>query len=114
MVDTLHLGVVKLVVHIKREHNTSRMAMVAMKGTVTLITLSQRREKLPTSKRSSDQTIQKGHPCILVVRKAKESAERGPGLTYLIAWERKERRRICGMCSLISARLRMEVKVQRP
>ena len=98
-------------VHIKGGHNTSRMAMVAMKGTVTPTTLGQRREKLPTNRRSSDQTIQKGHPCILVVRKAKGIIERGPELTYLIAWERKERRKIYEMCSLISARLRVE-KVQ--
>ena len=111
MEDTLHLGVIKLVVHIKRGHNTSRMAMVAMNGTVTLITFGQRREILPTSRRSSDQKIQKGHPCILVVRKEKESTERDPVTTYLIAWDRKERRRIYGMCSLISARLGVE-KVQ--
>ena len=111
MVDTLHLGVINLVVHTEREHSPSKMATTAMKGTITLITLSQKREKLPTNKRSSDQTIQKGHPCILVVRKAKESAERSPGPIYLIARERKERRRIYWMCSLISARLRVE-KVQ--
>ena len=98
-------------VHIKREHNPLRMATIVMKGTVTLITLSQRREKLPTSKSSSDQTTQKGHPCILVVGKAKENAERSPEPPYLIASERKERRKIYGMCSQISARLKA-VKVQ--
>ena len=111
MVGTLHLGAVKLVVHIKRVHNPLRMVTIVMKETVTLITLSQRREKQPTSKKSSDQTTRKSHPYTLVVRKAEENAERSPEPPYLIAWERKECRRIYGMCSLISARLRA-VKVQ--
>ena len=107
MVGTLYLGVVKLVVHIKRVHSRFRMSTIAMKGTVTLITLSQRREKLPTSKRSSDQTTQKSHPYILVVRKAGESVERSPEPPYLIAWERKELRKIYGRCSQTNARLKV-------
>ena len=99
-------------VHIKRVHNPLRMVTIVTKEIVTLVTPSQRRKKKrPTSERSSDQTTQKGHPYILVVKKAEESAERSPEPPYLIAWERKERRRIYGMCSLISARLRVE-KVQ--
>ena len=94
-------------VHIKRVHNPLRMVTIVMKETVTLITLSKRREKLPTSKKSSDQTTQKSHPYTLVMRKAEESGEKSPEPPYLIAWERKELRKIYGMCSRTSARLRM-------
>ena len=73
MGNTLHLGVVKLVVHIKRDHSTLRIVMVAMNGTVRPTTLlSQKREKLSTTRRSSDQTIQR----VLLIRRRKYCGDR--------------------------------------
>ena len=93
--NTLHLGVVKLVVHIKRDHNTMRIVMVAMNGTVKPTTLlGQKREKLSTTRRSSDQTIQRVHPCTMVVRKSKGSTKKCLEPPYLIVWGKMDCRKI--------------------
>ena len=90
--NTLHLGVVKLVVHIKRDHS---IVMVAINGTVRPTTLlSQKREKLSTTRRSSDQTIQRVHPCTMVVRKSKGSTKKGLEPPYSIVWGKMDCRKI--------------------
>ena len=89
MENTLHLGVIKLVVHIKRDHSTLRIVMIAMNGAVRPTTLlSQKREKLSTTRRNNDQTIQRVHPCTMVVRKSKGSTKKGLEPPYLIVWEK--------------------------
>ena len=60
-------------VHIKRDHSTLRIVMVAMNGTVKPTTLlSQKREKLSTTRRSSDQTIQR----VLLIRRRRYCGDR--------------------------------------